>query len=260
MTRILVCFKITRDVEHITPAELIALRDGQQDISQFRKKLGSYDEAALETALRLREALGAETILHAVTVGECESRFIKDLYAVGYDCVCALPCQEDLTYHPETVAALLAQYAGKQGDYDMILTGKQAGLGENAFTPYLLAKKLGLPCVSQVLSILPCEGGPIVRTQTDTGYAQRKVTRPAVYAIGEVAHPYLRVPSLRESLAAAKKPAETFLPTAERKSDSLRFMGYHFTEVIKQCREIPGENMEEKVSALLDIYREELGL
>jgi electron transfer flavoprotein alpha/beta subunit len=252
--RILVCFKVVRDVEYITPRELSALRDGRLELSVFQQVIGSYDEAALETALRLADGfkeLGNEIAIHALTVGTCESRFAKNLYVLGFDEVICLATEQDITWRPEFTAGCIASFVKADGGFDLILAGKQAGPGENALLPRLLAGELGLPCLPEIIALSPGEKGIAAVAKTDRGRCSLTLIRPAVCAIGEAAHPYLRVATLKEKLNAASKKMR-FLTAAEAPQimGAARFLHYNYEVREKQCRFIKGANLEQKIDIL----------
>jgi electron transfer flavoprotein beta subunit len=256
--RILVCFKVVRDVEHITPGELSALRDGCLELSVFQQIIGSYDEAALETALRLADGMregGQDITLHALTAGKCESRFAKNLYAIGFDEVICLDPERDSTWEPEFTAGCVASFVKAGAGYDLILTGKQAGPGESALLPAFLAGELGLPCLPEVIALRPGKRGIAATAKTDRGRCSLTLIRPAVCAVGEAAHPYLRVAVLREKLAAAAKEtrfcAVDGIPQA---MGPARFLHYMYEVREKQCRFIEGANLEQKVDVLWSEY------
>lgn len=259
--KILVCFKAVYDIEHITPLELCRLRDGEMDLSLFQRKWASYDEAALENGLRLWEAAnqaGKKASLHGVSVGEQDTKFGHDLYALGFHKVTYLDINCDITYRPEIVAEALGQYVEMQNGYDVILMGKQAGMGENGMTPYLLAERLHMPCVTGVRSIRQTEQGIKIVSQTDGNIVARTVKKPAIYGMGEAEHPYLRTATLREKLNAKKKEIDYIqLDGFEPAGYSPKYMGmiYDFQE--KHCAMIPGKSVQEKAQNLWDSYLKE---
>jgi electron transfer flavoprotein beta subunit len=260
MVRILVCFKITFDLEYITPGELLALKEGRLDLSVFQRIIGGYDEAALENALRLAEAArarGEAVLTHGLTLDSGVHQAAKNLYALGFDELVCLSREEDLDWSPDETAACLGRFISERPPYDLILMGKQAGPGESAQVPRILAFRLGLPCLGEVSTLEWCEKGIRIVAKTDRGKRSCTVTRPAVYALGEADHPYLRVATLREKIAAASKEVQIRDPGKPSGSrDAPRHLGYIYEIQEKQCRFIAGKNTEEKTGIL---WREYLG-
>ena len=267
--RILVCFKVVYDLEYITPQELLSLQNDSLDIAVFKKIIGSYDEAALETALCLAENAreqGETVALHALTVGECEKRFLENLFPLGFDDVfriqletSALPDhsrvagspEEDFSWQPELAADCIASFVKDSGAYDVIITGKQAGPGESGLVPRMLAHRLGLVSLPEVFSLEWSRRGIKVITKTDTGQAFMKVKKPAVFAVGEALHPYLRVPTLREKIAAGSREVQV-LPAAgiSPGPGAIQFLRYDYTMPQRDCRMIEGNSLSEKLETL----------
>ena len=260
--KILVCFKVIHDLEQITPAELIALRDGSLNISVYQQIFGSYDEGALETALYFADmgrSMGKEIQVHAITVGSCESRFVKNLYALGFDEVFCLEANQDNTWNPEYTAGYIAAFAKSGRVYDLILTGKQTGPGESARIPRLIARKLNLPCLSEVIELSPCDKGISALCKTDRGRCSLTLIHPAVCAIGEAAHSYLRVATLLEKLATASKELRSFrTENISLRSEIPQFQHYIFESKEKQCRMIDGADLDRSIHILWTEYLQKL--
>lgn len=252
--RVVVCFKVTREVEHLSPTELEAISAGGDDLSSTRKMIDTHDEASLEIALRLRDTAtehGEEVGLTALTIGDCESRFVRGLFALGYETIVHVPCENEVTFRPEHVAAAVCSYVAAGARIDALLTGQQASIGANAATPYLIAERLGIPCISNVID-LEYRGGKLRSTaQTDTGVRSALINVPAVYAIGNAVHPYLRMATLKKVLAAAGRVATRFEAGAwSPRMGEARLQKLRFAKSEKKCQFVEGETLEEKISVL----------
>ena len=252
--KILVCFKIVHDLEYITPQELLSLADGSLDLSVFKKIIGSYDEAALETALRLAENARQQdeaTTIHGLTVGECEKRFFENLFPLGFDELIRIPKDQDCFWRPELIADSIAAFVKDRGGYDVVITGKQTGPGESGLVPRMLAYRLGLPCIPEVFSLERCSRGIRVTAKTDAGRMAMTVVKPAVYAVGETIHPWLRVPTLREKIAAGSREPYIWSPAGnDPVYGAAHFLKYIYNMPQRQCRMIQGKIPEEKMEAL----------
>ena len=251
--KILACFKVTRDFENITPSELCALRDGVLNLSPFKRIIGAYDEAALETSRRFADKVRQSNVctLHALTVGECEPRFAKDIYAVGFDKVIRVHPDSGRERGPEETASYICGFIESAGGYDMIFSGLQAWPGESGLTPYFIAKRLSIPCIPQIIEVWPCEGGARAVSKTDTGKFTRTVRAPAVYIVGEALHPYLKIATLREKVAAGDKSvydATIKISPVGRGSKQAGKLLYENTG--RQCRFIEGKSTAAKAEAL----------
>lgn len=247
MIKLLVCFKVVRDFEGITPSELCELRDGNLKLNLFKKVIGSYDEAALETGRQLASQILAyePCSLHAVTVGPCEARFAKDLYAVGFDEVFHVsPSQEP--QNPDEIASAIYDLVQSQNGYHAILTGKQAWPEESGLMPHLLAHRLHFPCISQVTD-LTWENDIRVTARTDYSELHCTVKSPAVYIIGDAAHPYLKAATLMEKLAVRERQASLFTPSScSSKRDFGKTEKLLYEKLERSCHFMEGKTSREK--------------
>lgn len=215
--RIIACFKMEYDLEQITPEELFLLRDRALNLSVFRRGIGSWDEAALETALwaadEVRRA-GMECETVAVTMDAVDGGTVKNLYAVGFSGVTVLEANMPGRNKPMEEAALLAGYIRATGG-DLILTGMQDEPEEHGQTPVLLAQMLDCPCLSNVTDLSVVERGLSVQMDTDRGSASLQVKGRAVCAVGDRVHAFLRAATLREKLAVQNQEVEMWRPVRE---------------------------------------------
>lgn len=204
--KILVCFKIEHDLDSVMERDWAEASLETFDISYTQRMINCYDEAALECALRLKDAGGAqgrEVQVDAVTVGAGRNDlFYKNMFAVGIQNILQLETRGDLRFCPGRVAQVIAQRAG---GYDLILTGRQTSSGGNGSVPFALARLLKLPCVSNVVRLEWAETGLRVKFETDWGFRSGTLAGPAVCAVGNSNSPYLRVATLREKLSVSSK-------------------------------------------------------
>ncbi|MDR3305515.1 MAG: hypothetical protein LBS85_05795, partial [Clostridiales Family XIII bacterium] len=87
---IIVCCKVVRDLDDVPAAEWSRAEDSTFEIDYTRKVWNFFDEAALETALCIKdetEGRGSSCDLTALTVVGSKERidsFLIDLYAIQY--------------------------------------------------------------------------------------------------------------------------------------------------------------------------------
>ncbi len=228
--RIVVGFKVMPDYEALRPGDwALAARGGRAspdvaagrgpgspETRYVRHILGVYDEAALELALRLRDARarrGLRTSLAAFSVAGREAEpFLKTLQALGYGLAARVEAGAELDFAPATTAALVAAGAQRLGG-DVLLLGSRSGPGGSGVVPLFVAEALGRPCLTQVTEIEPEDGEPLrVTFATDCGPARATVSAPCVLAVGNALVSMLRVPTLRDRLAAKEEPLVVFSP------------------------------------------------
>lgn len=213
--RIAVGFKVTPDYDALRPADwarLAAASEGAgrtEAVRYVRRVFGVFDEAALELALRLRDAraeLGLETGLAAFTVGGPEADpFLVTLQALGFEAARVDPGpvgeHGGLDFAPAATAALVAACAQRLGG-DVLLVGARCGPGESGVMPFLAAEVLGTSCVTEVTALEPAGGERLrVTFSADEGPVRATVTPPCVLAVGNAVVSMLRVPTLKDRLA-----------------------------------------------------------
>ena len=220
MYRIVVFFSLCYDWD-LLPGNRSSV-SSPDDLSHLPRKLDAYSEAALEYAFRLRDqitALGRTVQIQAITSEQDLPDFIaKNLFAVGADQVFTLQMDGDPMLTPANTAAALSAYLGQQ-DWDLILTGYQDSTTCDIALPVLLSRALRTPFLGPLFDLIfEADGLHIVRTLPE--YTQTAViTCPAVCAIGNCEHPYLRLATLREKLSVMDRKAEVvsvpFVPASD---------------------------------------------
>jgi electron transfer flavoprotein beta subunit len=199
--RVVVCVKHVPDGRVMIDPDTMRLdRTGPGD-------LNAADRYALEEALRLRDAAGAEvvavcmgpqgaseTVRSALGLGADRGVLVSDAGAVGSDVL--------------GTAKALAKAIGRE-EPDLVLFGQQSSDGGGALLWAAVADLLELPFVSQA-STLVVEGQTVrVGRQTETGDEQLEAPLPAIVSVGDsINEP--RYSSLKGMLAAKKKPLQVW--------------------------------------------------
>lgn len=258
---ILCCFKLVNDLDLVMEKDWRSASASAVDLSYVKRIINCYDEAGLETALRLKEhaeGLGEAVFITAVTVGNGNyDTFFKNLFAVGIGRILQVKAANDSPFTPDKISAILCE-AATRCDYDAVITGIQSADGSNGRTPYLLAKKLGIPCISNVTELQYAKNA--LRATCDTGRGLRKATvrTCAIYTIGNSVNPYLRMATLKQKLAVSKMSAEIIEPSELSESgckDSV-LCALSREKKERNCVFIQGETCEEKAKNLLSAYPE----
>jgi electron transfer flavoprotein beta subunit len=214
--RIAVAFKVTPDYEALRAADWARVAGGAESAEAraeatryVRRVLNVFDEAALELALRLRDARaerGLETELAAFTVAGREAEpFLTTLQALDFACARVDPgegrADGGLDFAPSVTADLIAAGARRIGG-DILLVGARGGPGDSGTVPFLVAEALGRPCLAAVTEIDPAEGEHLRVTLATGGDPVRgTITGPCVLAVGNAVVSMLRVPTLKDRLA-----------------------------------------------------------
>jgi electron transfer flavoprotein beta subunit len=269
--RIAVSFKVTPDYEALRPADWARVEtaglDGTSgsgpDVRFVRRVLGPFDEAALELALRVRDARaerGLETNLAAFTVGGREAEpFLATLQALGYDRVCRAEAGATSDFAPVATAALVAACTERLGG-DVLLLGAQSGPGDSGVVPFFAAGALGRQCLTQITEIEAQDGDGLTVTWTTARCRLRaRMAPPCVLGVGNALVSMLRVPTLKDRLAARERTVEVWTPAElgveldealTREPSAL--LELSVVDRRRAGRVIPGASAKEKARALYE--------
>lgn len=242
----------------------------QIDLSYTKKALNSFDESALEIALRLfdeSERCNNLSKLTAVSIsGDSIENFSKMLYALKYDNVVRINFEDDLTFNSAGVAELLAAYYQKYGGQQAILMGRQSGPGDNAETPLRVAEILGLPCVTGVMNIKRTNQEDVLEVLrlADGGTITQMIKLPAVFQIGDSPITNMRVPTLKDKMKTkSKKVAILSLGDLDQDKSSIQDMNdlelISFVRLKEErtTQTIEGKDAKEKAEILFQNYLKE---
>jgi electron transfer flavoprotein beta subunit len=198
--KIFVCIKRVPDTE----ARIRVGGDGAAiDTAGIKFVISPYDEFALETALRLKEAHAGEVVV--LTVGEATSaEQLRSALAMGADRAILLKGQPTLD-GLATARALAAEL--KEAGADLILTGMKAVDGDQQQVGPMTAELLGLPCLTVAAEVEIEDGKVIAHREIEGGVEVVEAPLPALVTITKGAHE-VRYPSLKGIMAAKKKPLE----------------------------------------------------
>ena len=117
-----------------------------------------YDEFAVEEAIQIKERLGGEVV--AVTMGpeRCLTS-LRTAMAMGADSSIIIKDESFASADPYATAKVIAQEIKKQGDFDLILTGKKTIDEETGQVGIQVAEDLGIPHAAIVTKIDIADGG-----------------------------------------------------------------------------------------------------
>lgn len=203
--KIVACVKQVPDTTEIS----VDKETGLLNREKARAILNPFDAYAIETGLRVKEALGEGTVT-ALTMGPAAAKDV--LYEAG-----SLGVDENLhlcdgafrgsdTY---TTAKILAAAVSRLGA-DLVICGKQAIDGDTAQVGPEMAQMLGLPSVEYVQKIREIHPGRlVVERMVETGVEVVQVKLPAVISVlKDIYEP--RLPSFKLKRAAKKKEIPTW--------------------------------------------------
>jgi electron transfer flavoprotein beta subunit len=212
------------------PTQKAKIKDGHIDLTGASWIVNTFDEYAVETALRLLEngesntrTAGSEIVV--VTLGPDDAaKELRTTLAMGADRAIHVVTKDEEIDSLVVVKVLQAIVAAEKPD--LVVMGKQAVDGDANQVGQMLAGKLGWPQATFAASIEMQDGGKsfVVGREVDGGVEYKRVPAPAVITVdlrivgthaikngvtpasfaysGEGA----RLPSLKGIMAAKKKP------------------------------------------------------
>jgi electron transfer flavoprotein beta subunit len=172
--------------------------------------INPYDEwYALVRAIELKEA-DAATVIHLVTVGapDCDP-VIRKALALGGDEAIRINADSQDSYY---IAAQIAAVA-KEGNYDLIFTGKETIDYNGSSIGGMLAELLDLPYLS-LAAKLTLEGNNVtVIREIDGGEETNKAALPLVVSC-QKGMAEQRIPNMKGIMGARSKPLKVVEPAA----------------------------------------------
>lgn len=168
--------------------------------------ISTFDENALEAALQLKEIHGGKVT--AISLGHKLSRpVIKKSLSAGADEMLILddPAFENMDSF--ATARILAGAISKIGEYDLILTGRQAADWDAGITGQALSEELDVPCVTVARKIQLEAGLAIVERMVEDGCEVIESRLPCVITVSND-YGKLRQITMPGIMQARKKPVK----------------------------------------------------
>lgn len=179
------------------------------ETANVKMSMNPFDEIAVEQAIRIKEAGGAEEII-AVSIGPTQAQeTLRTALAMGADR--AILIEHNEIVEPLAVAKLLIAVVAKENP-SLVLVGKQAIDDDSNQTGQMLAALLDWPQATFV-SQLKIEGQTAEATrEVDGGLERLAIDLPAVVSVDlRLNEP--RYASLPNIMKAKKKPLDVFTPS-----------------------------------------------
>jgi len=179
--RIIVCAKQIPDPEaplsdvSVDAEKMEVIVDAPQVISPF-------DENALEAAVRLKEEGGGK--ISVLSLGKKVSdTVLRKTLAAGADELILLEDDNFENLDSHSTAAALAGAIRKIGEYDLVLTGRQAGDWDSGQVGLILGEMLTVPCINLARDISVEDGSVVVKKSVPEGYERVKAQMPALITV-----------------------------------------------------------------------------
>jgi electron transfer flavoprotein beta subunit len=222
--------------------------------------ISPFDENALEAALRIKEEVGAK--ITVLSMGKKVSdQVMRKALAAGADKLVFLQDDAFENLDSYSTASVLADAIRKIGEYDLILTGRQAGDWDFGQVGLILGELLGLPCVSLAREIKVKDGNVLAKKIVLGGYEEVKAKMPAlVTASNEVGE--LRYISKTRMLAMLRgaAPVPTWksgdFVSAGEKLQKMNIVELSSPpDMRRDCEILKGSTPDEKAEKLAAIFK-----
>jgi electron transfer flavoprotein beta subunit len=211
--------------------------------------LNPYDEFAVEEALKIREVHGGDVTILSLGPDRV-SAAIRSALAMGANKAIHLKTPH-IPHDPMTTAGALAQVL-KEGNYDLILLGKQAIDDDHQQMGPLLAEKLGIASVNVVTALQISDNKIKAERQIEGGFEKVTCDLPAlVTAQRGLNEP--RYASLKGIMAAKKIVIEE--READLQPDNIEILEINYPPA-KPAGKIVGSGAD-AVPELIKLLREE---
>ena len=237
---ILVCISKSPDT-----TSKIAFTDGNSkfDENGVQYIVNPYDEwYALVRALELKETLGGSVTI--ITVGgAADEAVIRKALAIGADEAVRIDADPKDAYY---TAIQIAEYA-KNGNFDLVLTGKETINYNGSQVAGMIAEALDLPFVS-LATKLDFSGSCFqLEREIVGGVEVVEVSGPIVVSCAK-GMAEQRIPNMRGIMAARTKPLQII--SASDISEQTSFNTYNLPPAKSACKMINPDNMDELVGLL----------
>jgi electron transfer flavoprotein beta subunit len=256
---IIVCAKQIPDPE--APLSDVSVDSEKKEVVvDAPQVISPFDENALEAALRLQEEIGAKITVLSLGKKVSDTVLRKSL-AAGADELILLQDEAFEKLDSHSIARALADAIRKIGEYDLVLTGRQAGDWDSGQVGLIVGEMLGLPCISLAREIQVKDGDVWVKKNIPGGYEQIRAKMPALVTVSnEIGE--LRYISRTKMMKMLRRKAS--IPSWSSEDFILSHEGLQKMEIIdlssppdmrRNCQLLDGATPKEKADKLAAVFK-----
>ncbi len=223
--------------------------------------LSPYDESAVEAALQLRDTHSGKVTL--VCLGtEPDDSFLHEAMATGADE--AFLVVDDMFQGGDAFASAyaLAKAIAKIGEYDLILSGRQASDTDAGVVGSVIAESLGLPSATVIRKIEVLGNKVHAERVIEDGIEVLELPLPSLLTMTSELLT-LRYASIPDIMAASEKPV-TIWSASDIGADSVEFDSLANRSILRKqfipvsqthCEVIGGDSVQEAAANLAQALR-----
>jgi electron transfer flavoprotein beta subunit len=236
--KILVCISSVPD----TTAK-ISFTDDNTTFNQagIQYIIGPYDDYALARGVELKEANGGTVTVLNVGKADTETQIRKAL-AIGADDAIRVDAEPTDSFF---VAEQIAHVA-KDGNYDLILMGRETTDYNSGIVHGIVGELLGLPSFSPVMQLDIEDGVAKMTREIEGGKEKLEAPLPLVLGCQEPIAEW-KIPNMRGIMTARKKPLNVVEPNGEAITSIKQ---YSLPPEKGECKMIDADNAAELIRLL----------
>ena len=236
--KILVCISNVPDT-----TSKISFTDGDTKLNKAGVQyiIGPYDDYALARAVELKEKSGAS--ITVLNVGEADSEpQIRKALAIGADDAIRVDADPTDSYF---VAEQIAAVA-KEGNYDLILMGRETSDYNSGVVHGIVGEILGIPSFSPVMQLDIENGTAKMTREIEGGKEILEAPLPLVLGCQEPIAEW-KIPNMRGIMTARTKPLKVIPASGEALTSTDK---YSLPPAKGACKMIPADEAEKLIELL----------
>lgn len=236
--KILVCISNVPDT-----TSKISFTDGDTKLNKTGVQyiIGPYDDYALARAVELKEKSGAS--ITVLNVGEADAEpQIRKALAIGADDAIRVDTEPTDSYF---VAEQIAAVA-KEGNYDLILMGRETSDYNSGVVHGIVGEILGIPSFSPVMQLDIENGTAKMTREIEGGKEILEAPLPLVLGCQEPIAEW-KIPNMRGIMTARTKPLKVIPASGEALTSTDK---YSLPPAKGACKMIPADEAEKLIELL----------
>jgi electron transfer flavoprotein beta subunit len=236
--KILVCISSVPDT-----TSKISFTDGDTKLNKAGVQyiIGPYDDYALARAVELKEQSGAT--ITVLNVGEADAEpQIRKALAIGADDAIRVDAEPTDSYF---VAEQIATVA-KEGNYDLILMGRETSDYNSGVVHGIVGEMLGMPSFSPVMQLDIENGVAKMTREIEGGKEKLEAPLPLVLGCQEPIAEW-KIPNMRGIMTARTKPLKVIPASGEALTSTDK---YTLPPAKGACKMIAADEAEKLIELL----------
>lgn len=201
MVTSIVCMKICVDTNQLK----VVPETRAPNLKDAPLKINTFDENAIEEAVRIREKHGGKVIAITLAPFTPPREIILKALAMGVDTAYIVQDEACVDLDPLTTARILLAGIRKIGSFDLVICGESSSDQFNSQVGPRIAVELGIPSITYVTKLTINEGKVIAERALEDCVETVEAACPALVTVGqEINQP--RLPPVLQIMGASKKP------------------------------------------------------